>query len=101
MEAYLGHSLKIDSSIVDHHEAGKGVFVSCRKQNIVLPGTLLGLFPGVINDPEIPCPPTPKRGVKPYLQRSDGTWIDYETELPYPLPPFGMTFSDYIENWAG
>ena len=41
----------------------------------------------MINDPEIPVPPAPKRGTMPYLSRPDGYWLDYETELPYPLPP--------------
>jgi hypothetical protein len=58
-------------------EAGQGVFVSCKRQGIVLPGTLLGLFAGVICDPVIPLPPTPKRSLRPFLRRYDGYWIDY------------------------
>ena len=56
MESRYGHYLRIQDSLIDHHEAGKGVFVSCRTQNLVLPGTLLGLFPGVICDNQVPTP---------------------------------------------
>lgn len=54
MEAKVGHYLRVKESAIDHHEAGNGVFVSCRRQKLVLPGTLLGLFPGVMCDPFVP-----------------------------------------------
>lgn len=67
---------------------------------MVLPGTLLGIFPGVICDPSVPLPPTPKRtGLRPYLRRYDGYWLDYEKELPYPMPAPGANFFDYFENF--
>mmetsp|Transcript_41132 Transcript_41132/g.53978 ORF Transcript_41132/g.53978 Transcript_41132/m.53978 type:complete len:117 (+) Transcript_41132:129-479(+) len=56
MEAKLGHYLRVKESTIDHHDAGKGVFISCRRQKVVLPGTLLGLFPGVMCDPFVPQP---------------------------------------------
>jgi len=31
IESYVGHSLEIKDSSIDHHLSGKGVFVSCRK----------------------------------------------------------------------
>ena len=66
---------------------------------MILPGTLLGLFPGVICDPIVPLPQVPKRaGLKPFLRRYDGFWLDYEKELPYPLPPAGSNFMDLFEN---
>ena len=77
IEKYVGHSLEVKESSIDHHLSGKGVFLSCKRQNVVLPGTLLGLFPGIISDSNMPRPPTPKRGLRPYLLRSDGYWIDY------------------------
>mmetsp|Transcript_21675 Transcript_21675/g.33378 ORF Transcript_21675/g.33378 Transcript_21675/m.33378 type:complete len:156 (+) Transcript_21675:310-777(+) len=89
VERYIGHSLRIRNSSIDHHLAGRGVFVSCKRQGIVLPGTLLGIFPGTILSPNIPKPETPRRGCKPYLERPDGFYINYETELPYPLPKIG------------
>jgi hypothetical protein len=92
LEARVGHFLRIKESLIDHPEAGNGVFLSCRRQGIVLPGTLLGLFPGVIFDPVIPPPPTPKHSLRPYLIRHDGYWLDYEKELPYPMPPPGTNF---------
>jgi len=65
----------------------------------VLPGTLLGLFPGVIVDPAIPVPPTPKRSLRPYLKRYDGYWLDYLKEMPYPLPNVGANYEDLHENF--
>lgn len=50
IESYIGHSLEVRESEIDHHMAGHGVFLSARQQGVVLPGTLLGLFPGIIND---------------------------------------------------
>lgn len=60
-----------------------------------MPGTLLGLFPGVIFDPAMPEPSTPKHSLRPYLKRHDGYWLDYEKELPYPMPPPGSNFEDH------
>ena len=100
MEARYGHFLRLKDSLIDHHEAGKGVFVSCLRQSIVLPGTLLGLVPGVICDKGVPIPPTPKRSLRPFLLRFDGTWLDYEKELPYPLPPPGTSYEDHYNEWA-
>ena len=60
----------------------------------MLPGTLLGLFPGVIFEPWAAEPPTPKRGLRPYLKRHDGYWLDYEKELPYPMPAPGTNYTD-------
>ena len=98
LEAKVGHYLRVKESSIDHHEAGMGVFVSCRRQRIVLPGTLLGLFPGVMCDPHIPRPQTPKASaIRPYLLRWDGWWLDYEKELPYPMPPPGVSFHHHYE----
>ena len=99
MEARVGHYLRVEDSAIDHHEAGKGVFVSCRRQSIVLPGTLLGLFPGVICDPKCPLPETPKRNLRPYLLRFDNYWLDYEKELPYPMPAPGTSFETHHDSW--
>lgn len=93
--------MRVKDSEIDHHEAGKGVFLECPKRSpIILPGTLLGLFPGVICDPGCPMPPTPKRGLRPYLRRFDGYWLDYEKELPYPLPSPGSNYLEFIQSWG-
>ncbi len=47
----------------------------------VLPGTLLGFYPGVIMDKQDPIPKT-ETDVKGHVVRADGWWIDSETELP-------------------
>ena len=65
-----------------------------------MPGTLLGLFAGVICDPSVPIPPTPKRSIRPFLRRYDGFWIDYEKELPYPLPSPGTSFEDHFNDFC-
>ena len=31
LEAKIGHFLRVKDSAIDHHEAGQGVFVSCRR----------------------------------------------------------------------
>ena len=31
MEGRLGHYLRVQDSLLDHHEAGQGVFVSCKR----------------------------------------------------------------------
>jgi hypothetical protein len=99
MEMRYGHYLRLKPSLIDHHEAGLGVFLSCKRQSIVLPGTLLGLVPGVICDNGMPPPVTPKRSLRPYILRFDGTWLDYEKELPYPLPPPGTSFEEHFHDW--
>jgi hypothetical protein len=46
----------------------------------------------------MPRPPTPKRGIRPYLLREDGMWIDYESEIPYPILNFGENVNEYLEH---
>jgi len=31
VEARVGHYLRVKDSLIEHHEAGRGVFVSCRR----------------------------------------------------------------------
>ena len=38
--------------------------------------------------------------MRPYLLRFDGTWLDYEKELPYPLPPPGTSYEDHFTEWS-
>lgn len=43
----VGFALEIRNSNIEHHEADKGVFLKTLKKPFVLPGTLLGFYPGV------------------------------------------------------
>ena len=108
----VGHTLTLKDSTIDHHgmsykyvymsdlDAGRGVFLECPSRSpVILPGTLLGLFPGVVCDPFVVMPETPKRGVRPYLKRFDGYWLDYEKELPYPMPSPGTSFCEFFEEY--
>ena len=59
----------------------------------------MGLFPGVIFDPAIPEPPNPKLSLRPYLRRHDGYWLDYEKELPFPMPSPGHNYEDVYNEF--
>jgi len=47
----------------------------------VLPGTLLGFYPGIICPPELGLPVTSK-DVRPFMVRVDDYWIDPELDMP-------------------
>ena len=60
----------------------------------------MGLFPGVMCDPAVFKPLTPKASaLRPYLLRYDGWWLDYEKELPYPMPEPGISFEDHYTSF--
>ena len=52
----LGYILYKKKSSIEHYLAGNGVFLSCVNQQIVIPGTLLGYVPGVIQHSHYPMP---------------------------------------------
>lgn len=67
--------------------AGNGVFLKCHNSKYVLPGTLLGFFPGIIYDKS--CLPK-ESGEKEYssLRRYDNFCIEYQNvTLPFPVKP--------------
>ena len=33
------------------------------------------------------------------MQRFDGFWLDYEKEMPYPLPPAGTSYEEFVEDF--
>ena len=37
--------------------------------------------------------------MRPYLLRYDGWWLDYEKELPYPMPEPGISFEDHYQEF--
>jgi len=49
LEENLGFTLKLKNSKIEHQDAGEGVFLSCKKRRFLLPGTLLGFYPGVFH----------------------------------------------------
>ena len=111
LRAQLGFILSVRPSEIDHHEAGDGVFVSTplvsRKRGSedgegvrrqVLPGTLMGFFPGYICDPAVPTPESTREELHPFLRRFDGFWIDPEKELPLHRPR-GQSYTELYENF--
>ena len=81
-EENLGFNLVLKKSKIEHPDSGEGVFLSCKKRRFVLPGTLLGFYPGVIS---LKKPPAPEVNAPfPYLKRPDGVWMDPFSKIPYP-----------------
>ena len=98
----VGFTLHKRRSIIDHPEAGLGVFVSTAK--VILPGTLVGFVPGVIATKQGVSKETiiPERGELPYILRYDGTAVNYEDSLIYPWHSSGRTImetSDMISKY--
>ena len=119
----MGHSFEIKQSLIDHHEAGDGVFIKTKNKQSILPGTLLGFFPGVICEPNMQYPERGNHktfesilkyllintntflanqiGVRNFLNRFDNFWIDSDRKLPFPtkmglsLFEHTMAFDDY------
>lgn len=98
IESGLGFCLRVRPSGIDHHEAGEGVFLSCKEQEVVLPGTFLGFFPGLIVNGESKGPKEEKNSIHSFLKRSDDYWLDYNCNLPYPVQP-GVTLEERIEQY--
>ena len=105
VENELGYSLEYKTSSLDHPcilyimiAAGKGVFLKCPKKKYVLPGTLLGFFPGTIYDSATTMKVEENREY-PYLKRYDGLYIKYLNEtLPYPVKPGICIFYNYLKR---
>jgi len=67
--------------------AGNGVFLKCYGKKYVLPGTLLGFFPGIIHDKSYKAEEVGEKEY-PYLKRYDGFYIQYlNVEFPFPVKP--------------
>ena len=86
--------------MVEHPESGDGIYIRTREAGgEVIPGTVLGFFPGVVCDPTIPFPQHKEASVLPYLRRLDGFWIDHLKDIPYPNP-LRMNFQDLHEEFV-
>ena len=83
-------------STISHSQAGKGVFVCSDKP--IVPGTLLGFFPGVLYTKEF----IPKanndlwKTELPYLLRYKGDAIFHQESLLYPPYKLGYGIEEYL-----
>jgi hypothetical protein len=77
--------LETKQSDIDHHEAGDGIFIKTKNGQSVLPGTLIGFYPGMIWDPMMSFPERSNHFIRNFLVRYDNFWIDSESHLAYPL----------------
>lgn len=83
METLLGFHLYVNQSKIYHQDSGEGVFLSCKRKN-VLPGTIIGFYPGVIYSDLSDYPFKNFNDVYPFLKRSDNFWVDPNGLIPYP-----------------
>ena len=84
-EEMCDFSLYINKSKIRHMSSQDGVFLSCKKKNYVLPGTLVGFYPGIIYPRKIKKPDLIINDTYPYLKRFDDCWVDPIGLVPYPL----------------
>lgn len=83
-EQLNGFNLEVKKSKIYHQESGEGVFLTSKINNFVLPGTLLGFYPGMIYPSNVPKPNTDRNCVYPYLKRDDGDYVVSDSLYPYP-----------------
>ena len=93
----VGFNLKVKKSKIKHLDAHDGVFLNClNKTNkiFILPGTLIGFFPGVIYSKKhyekklnnsVTQSSILKNSPYPYLKRFDNSYVDPYAAVPYPL----------------
>jgi len=98
----IGFQLEVKQSKVEHHEAGDGVFLKCTNPDQkILPGSLLGIVPGVLySSYEPPIEDRQRedpRVEKNYLTLYDTTYLKYSDKLPYPIK-FGYSLTECYEN---
>lgn len=94
-EENIGFNIVCKKSQIEHPDSGKGVFLSCKKRRFVLPGTLLGFYPGIIYIKK--PPPIELNAPFPYLKRPDGVYIDPNQVIPYPYK-HGMSLSEFEKD---
>ena len=80
----LGFNLVLKKSTIYHQDSGEGVFL-VSKNKFILPGTLLGFYPGVVYSKFNELPNVlNKNDVFPYLKRKDLSYVDPLKLVPYP-----------------
>jgi hypothetical protein len=84
-EELNGHFLYTKNSKIDHPESGKGVFLSCQERKFILPGSLLGFYPGLVTLGHYAPPKLEVNSTYPYLKRYDDIWLDPYKLIPYPI----------------
>ena len=87
--------LELRESKIEHHEAGTGVFIKSKIP--VLPGTLLGFYPGMIMNDEDQIPES-KSDIKPYVTWNDGFWISNDKEFPL-INMNSWSFEEIMEDY--
>lgn len=96
LEEMTGFTLNVKKSKIEHPgkyytkkiDAENGVFLSCPQRKFVLPGTLLGFYPGVLGQRYNAPQKLEMNTTLPYLRRYDGTWVDANMKVPYPITPY-------------
>ncbi len=94
IEDLNGFYLNLKNSKIDHPDSGKGVFLSCKYRKFILPGTVLGFYPGIFYFDYMETAKGKLNDIKHYLKRYDGSWLDPYQVIPYPYR-FGLTLQEF------
>jgi hypothetical protein len=78
-------------------DSGKGVFLSCKQRRFILPGTLLGFYPGLVFPSILKSPKIEVNSTLPFLKRYDGMWLDPYYYIPYPMKPL-QSIDDFFTD---
>ena len=83
-------------SEIEHHEAGQGIFLD--SETPVLPGTLLGFYPGVIMN-KMDEKRFHETDIKPFMVRDDGYWVNHEYGIPNTDKRFSVEHFSEVESF--
>lgn len=92
-----GFRLVLKKSRIEHEDAGDGVFIHCENFRFILPGTLLGFYPGMIYNKSKKTPEPSVNSTLPFLKRPNGTWVDPNFKIPYPFNQL-LSYSTWKQN---
>jgi hypothetical protein len=93
-EEMIGHYLTLKKSKIEHQDAGMGVYLSCKNRKFVLPGSLLGFYPGLFYFDYVKYSKPEVIDTLPFLKRNDGCWVDPKFKIPYPFK-----YGSSLEDW--